>query len=100
MESLLQASINQLAYVQGQKSTSQGEKEALQWELDDKLRRLRELDEQKKTSSSTSSMEQQKLKDNHLSELEIKDQRIHSLQNQIADAKEAVSEKRFQASQT
>lgn len=57
LENLRQASADKLSFLRSQRAGDQAEREALQLQLDDKLRQIRELEEEKKGLQAVSELE-------------------------------------------
>lgn len=62
LENLLQASTDKLSYLRGQRAGHSAERETLQLQLDEKLRQIRELEEEKKGLQQLSEIENQKIR--------------------------------------
>lgn len=93
LESIVQSSKEKLLYVQNERSGQQAEQQALQLELDEQHRQLKELEESKKGAEEFSQIELEQQKQSYNQMQQLKQDKIHQLKENIASMKEQINQK-------
>jgi hypothetical protein len=100
LQSIVESSSDKLAFVKASRAGQQAEKDALQLQLDQELRKIKELEEEKKAVNEFSEVEMAQLRQNYDATKEEKQEKLHQLKETISQIKELINSKQAAMQET